>query len=96
MKVSIHYDFPDRTLQNTHYILCKKSLQLANANQQRHVMVVLLTGQKLDVTCDVNSVGKDLMEVVNTQVGLHEHYYFGLSFLQGQFLFHGQYLSIQF
>ncbi|XP_046724590.1 tyrosine-protein phosphatase non-receptor type 13 isoform X4 [Silurus meridionalis] len=49
---------------------------------QRKVYVVLLSGQKLDVSCDVKAVCKDVLDMVIAHVGLVEHHLFGLAYLK--------------
>ncbi|KAM9450564.1 tyrosine-protein phosphatase non-receptor type 13 isoform 2-T2 [Clarias gariepinus] len=48
----------------------------------RKVFVVLLNGQKLEVSCDVKVVCKDVLDMVNAHVGLVEHHLFGLAYLK--------------
>uniref|UniRef100_W5KW42 Tyrosine-protein phosphatase non-receptor type 13 n=1 Tax=Astyanax mexicanus TaxID=7994 RepID=W5KW42_ASTMX len=49
---------------------------------QRKVGVVLLNGQKLEVSCDVKVLCKDVLDMVIAHVGLVEHHLFGLAFLR--------------
>ncbi|XP_060791346.1 tyrosine-protein phosphatase non-receptor type 13 isoform X2 [Neoarius graeffei] len=49
---------------------------------QRKVFVVLLNGQKLEVSCDVKAVCKDVLDMVIAHVGLVEHHLFGLAYLK--------------
>ena len=49
----------------------------------RHIEVVLLNGQRLDVMCDVNTTARQVFDVVVTHLGLPEHYFFGMTFLKG-------------
>ncbi|XP_037401932.1 tyrosine-protein phosphatase non-receptor type 13 isoform X2 [Pygocentrus nattereri] len=49
---------------------------------QRKVGVVLLNGQKLEVSCDVKAVCKDVLDMVIAHVGLVEHHLFSLAFLR--------------
>ncbi|XP_072517400.1 tyrosine-protein phosphatase non-receptor type 13 isoform X2 [Salminus brasiliensis] len=49
---------------------------------QRKVGVVLLNGQKLEVSCDVKALCKDVLDMVIAHVGLVEHHLFGLAFLR--------------
>ncbi|XP_060747703.1 tyrosine-protein phosphatase non-receptor type 13 isoform X3 [Tachysurus vachellii] len=48
----------------------------------RKVFVVLLNGQKLEVSCDVKAVCKDVLDMVIAHVGLVEHHLFGLAYLK--------------
>uniref|UniRef100_A0A4W4G9P7 Tyrosine-protein phosphatase non-receptor type 13 n=1 Tax=Electrophorus electricus TaxID=8005 RepID=A0A4W4G9P7_ELEEL len=48
----------------------------------RRVAVVLLNGQRLDVTCDVKAVCKDVLDMVLAHVGLVESHLFGLAVLK--------------
>ena len=58
-------------------------LQTTNPSNLRNVRVVLLTGQKLNIMCEPNTTGKLVFDVVISHLGLPEHYFFGLTFLQG-------------
>lgn len=49
---------------------------------QRKVGVVLLNGQKLEVSCDVKVLCKDVLDMVVAHVGLVEHHLFGLAILK--------------
>ncbi|KAL0965911.1 hypothetical protein UPYG_G00287730 [Umbra pygmaea] len=49
---------------------------------QRKVGVVLLNGQKLELSCDTKAVCKDVLDMVIAHVGLVEHHLFGLACLQ--------------
>ncbi|XP_008324263.1 tyrosine-protein phosphatase non-receptor type 13 isoform X2 [Cynoglossus semilaevis] len=49
---------------------------------QRKVGVVLLNGQKLELSCDVKAVCKDVLDMVVAHVGLVEHHLFGLAYLR--------------
>ncbi|KAI4881467.1 hypothetical protein NFI96_012213 [Prochilodus magdalenae] len=49
---------------------------------QWKVGVVLLNGQKLEVSCDVKVVCKDVLDMVIAHVGLVEHHLFSLAFLR--------------
>uniref|UniRef100_A0A6Q2WWW7 Tyrosine-protein phosphatase non-receptor type 13 n=1 Tax=Esox lucius TaxID=8010 RepID=A0A6Q2WWW7_ESOLU len=49
---------------------------------QRKVGVVLLNGQKLELSCDIKAICKDVLDMVVAHVGLVEHHLFGLAFLQ--------------
>uniref|UniRef100_A0A672Z0T1 Protein tyrosine phosphatase non-receptor type 13 n=1 Tax=Sphaeramia orbicularis TaxID=375764 RepID=A0A672Z0T1_9TELE len=49
---------------------------------QRKVGVVLLNGQKLELSCDIKAVCKDLLDMVVAHVGLVEHHLFGLAYLR--------------
>lgn len=48
------------------------------------MFVVLLNGQKLEVSCDVKAVCKDVLDMVIAHVGLVEHHLFGLAYLKGE------------
>ncbi|KAK3555981.1 hypothetical protein QTP86_032566 [Hemibagrus guttatus] len=48
----------------------------------RKVFVVLLNSQKLEVSCDVKAVCKDVLDMVIAHVGLVEHHLFGLAYLK--------------
>uniref|UniRef100_A0A667X089 Tyrosine-protein phosphatase non-receptor type 20 n=1 Tax=Myripristis murdjan TaxID=586833 RepID=A0A667X089_9TELE len=49
---------------------------------QKKVGVVLLNGQKLELSCDVKAVCKDVLDMVVAHVGLVEHHLFGLAYLK--------------
>ncbi|XP_068429722.1 tyrosine-protein phosphatase non-receptor type 13 isoform X3 [Clinocottus analis] len=49
---------------------------------QRKVGVVLLNGQKLELTCDIKAVCKDVLDMVVAHIGLVEHHLFGLAYLR--------------
>ncbi|KAM3599920.1 uncharacterized protein V6R79_013813 [Siganus canaliculatus] len=49
---------------------------------QRKVGVVLLNGQKLELSCDIKAVCKDVLDMVVAHIGLVEHHLFGLAFLR--------------
>ncbi|XP_071385495.1 tyrosine-protein phosphatase non-receptor type 13 isoform X1 [Centroberyx affinis] len=49
---------------------------------QRKVGVVLLNGQKLELSCDIKAVCKDVLDMVVAHVGLVEHHLFGLAYLK--------------
>ncbi|KAF7670466.1 hypothetical protein LDENG_00124820 [Lucifuga dentata] len=49
---------------------------------QRKVGVVLLNGQKLELSCDIKAVCKDVLDMVVAHVGLVEHHLFGLAYLR--------------
>ncbi|KAJ8338954.1 hypothetical protein SKAU_G00357400 [Synaphobranchus kaupii] len=55
---------------------------------QRKVGVVLLNGQRLEVSCDAKAVCKDVLDMVVAHVGLVEHNLFGLAYLkENEFFF---------
>ncbi|KAL4617322.1 tyrosine-protein phosphatase non-receptor type 13 isoform X9 [Arapaima gigas] len=49
---------------------------------RRKVSVVLLNGQRLELSCDIKAVCKDVLDMVVAHVGLVEHHLFGLAFLK--------------
>ncbi|KAM4634950.1 tyrosine-protein phosphatase non-receptor type 13 isoform 3-T4 [Polymixia lowei] len=49
---------------------------------QRKVGVVLLNGQRLELSCDIKAVCKDVLDMVVAHVGLVEHHLFGLAYLK--------------
>ncbi|XP_056146193.1 tyrosine-protein phosphatase non-receptor type 13 isoform X1 [Lampris incognitus] len=49
---------------------------------QRKLGVVLLNGQKLELSCDIKAVCKDVLDMVVAHVGLGEHHLFGLAYLK--------------
>ena len=50
---------------------------------QRKVGVLLLNGQKLELSCDIKAVCKDVLDMVVAHIGLVEHHLFGLANLRG-------------
>ncbi|KAM9306684.1 tyrosine-protein phosphatase non-receptor type 13 isoform 2-T2 [Pholidichthys leucotaenia] len=55
---------------------------------QRKVCVVLLNGQKLEMSCDIKAVCKDVLDMVVAHIGLVEHHLFGLAYLrENEFFF---------
>lgn len=53
---------------------------------QRKVGVVLLNSQKLELSCDIKAVCKDVLDMVVAHIGLVEHHLFGLAYLRGTIL----------
>ena len=54
---------------------------LKNPNHARRVVVVLLTGQKLEAMCDPSTTGQQLFEAVITHAELPEFFFFGLTYI---------------
>ncbi|XP_067340068.1 tyrosine-protein phosphatase non-receptor type 13 isoform X3 [Channa argus] len=55
---------------------------------QRKVGVVLLNGQKLELSCDIKAVCKDVLDMAVAHIGLVEHHLFGLAYLkENEFFF---------
>ncbi|KAK5852166.1 hypothetical protein PBY51_023658 [Eleginops maclovinus] len=54
---------------------------------QRKVGVVLLNGQKLELSCDIKAVCKDVLDMVVAHIGLVEHNLFGLAYLRDEEFF---------
>uniref|UniRef100_A0A665WU54 Protein tyrosine phosphatase non-receptor type 13 n=1 Tax=Echeneis naucrates TaxID=173247 RepID=A0A665WU54_ECHNA len=55
---------------------------------QRKVGVVLLNGQKLELSCDIKAVCKDVLDMVVAHIGLVEHHLFSLAYLrENEFFF---------
>ncbi|XP_017263263.1 tyrosine-protein phosphatase non-receptor type 13 isoform X2 [Kryptolebias marmoratus] len=55
---------------------------------QRKVGVVLLNGQKLELSCDVKALCKDVFDMVVAHIGLVEHHLFSLAYLkENEFFF---------
>ncbi|XP_049594937.1 tyrosine-protein phosphatase non-receptor type 13 isoform X5 [Syngnathus scovelli] len=55
---------------------------------QRKLSVVLLSGQKLELTCDLKASCKDTLDMVIAHVGLVERHLFGLAYLtENEFFF---------
>uniref|UniRef100_A0A663LY27 Tyrosine-protein phosphatase non-receptor type 13 n=1 Tax=Athene cunicularia TaxID=194338 RepID=A0A663LY27_ATHCN len=62
-------------------ILTKKG---KNDDSRRKVNVMLLSGQKLELTCDTKTICKDVFDMVVAHIGLVEHHLFGLATLRGK------------
>uniref|UniRef100_A0A8C3L0M7 Tyrosine-protein phosphatase non-receptor type 13 n=1 Tax=Chrysolophus pictus TaxID=9089 RepID=A0A8C3L0M7_CHRPC len=60
-------------------ILTKKG---KNDDTRRKVNVMLLSGQKLELTCDTKTICKDVFDMVVAHIGLVEHHLFGLATLR--------------
>ncbi|NXJ04685.1 PTN13 phosphatase, partial [Odontophorus gujanensis] len=60
-------------------ILTKKG---KNEDTRRKVNVMLLSGQKLELTCDTKTICKDVFDMVVAHIGLVEHHLFGLAILR--------------
>ncbi|XP_060134405.1 tyrosine-protein phosphatase non-receptor type 13 isoform X7 [Zootoca vivipara] len=59
-----------------------------NEDNRRKVNVVLLSGQRLELTCDTKTVCKDVFDMVVAHIGLVEHHLFGLATLkENEFFF---------
>ncbi|XP_044285237.1 tyrosine-protein phosphatase non-receptor type 13 isoform X3 [Varanus komodoensis] len=50
-----------------------------NEDSRRKVNVMLLSGQRLELTCDTKTVCKDVFDMVVAHIGLMEHHLFGLA-----------------
>ncbi|XP_025897082.1 tyrosine-protein phosphatase non-receptor type 13 isoform X2 [Nothoprocta perdicaria] len=60
-------------------ILTKKG---KSDDTRRKVNVMLLSGQKLELTCDTKTICKDVFDMVVAHIGLVEHHLFGLATLR--------------
>ncbi|XP_062899577.1 tyrosine-protein phosphatase non-receptor type 13 isoform X2 [Mobula hypostoma] len=57
-------------------------------DSRRKVNILLLSGQCLELTCDVKSTCKDVFDMVVAHVGLVEHHFFSLAYLkENEFFF---------
>lgn len=56
---------------------------MKNPAHARRVVVVLLTGQKLEVMCDPCTTGQQLFEAIVTHISLPEFFYLGLTYING-------------
>ncbi|XP_010181602.1 PREDICTED: tyrosine-protein phosphatase non-receptor type 13, partial [Mesitornis unicolor] len=70
---------PFITLDLPKSILTKKG---KNDDSRRKVNVMLLSGQKLELTCDTKTISKDVFDMVVAHIGLVEHHLFGLATLR--------------
>ncbi|XP_045426947.1 tyrosine-protein phosphatase non-receptor type 13 isoform X24 [Pipistrellus kuhlii] len=60
-------------------ILTKKG---KNEDNRRKVNVMLLSGQRLELTCDTKTICKDVFDMVVAHIGLVEHHLFALALLK--------------
>ncbi|XP_029455078.1 LOW QUALITY PROTEIN: tyrosine-protein phosphatase non-receptor type 13 [Rhinatrema bivittatum] len=60
-------------------ILAKKG---KNEDTRRKVNIILLSGQRLELTCDIKSTCKDVFDMVVAHIGLVEHHLFALATLK--------------
>ncbi|KAM7155335.1 tyrosine-protein phosphatase non-receptor type 13 isoform 2-T2 [Molossus nigricans] len=60
-------------------ILMKKG---KNEDNRRKVNVILLSGQRLELTCDTKTICKDVFDMVVAHIGLVEHHLFALATLK--------------
>ncbi|XP_060103071.1 tyrosine-protein phosphatase non-receptor type 13 [Heteronotia binoei] len=59
-----------------------------NEESRRKVNILLLSGQRLEVTCDTKTICKDVFDMVVAHIGLVEHHLFGLATLkENEFFF---------
>ncbi|XP_074855678.1 FERM and PDZ domain-containing protein 2 [Carettochelys insculpta] len=75
---------PPVTLQLPGSIVTKKGKSYLS---QRDLNVILLSGQCLEVKCDVKSKARDVFNTVVAYANLVEHFYFGLAYLKGKEFF---------
>ncbi|XP_070614154.1 tyrosine-protein phosphatase non-receptor type 13 isoform X2 [Erythrolamprus reginae] len=50
-----------------------------NEENRRKVNIMLLSGQRLELTCDTKTICKDVFDMVVAHIGLMEHHLFGLA-----------------
>lgn len=48
--------------------------------------IMLLSGQRLELTCDTKTICKDVFDMVVAHIGLVEHHLFALAILKGNCL----------
>ncbi|XP_015687845.1 tyrosine-protein phosphatase non-receptor type 13, partial [Protobothrops mucrosquamatus] len=53
-----------------------------NEDNRRKVNIILLSGQRLELTCDTKTLCKDVFDMVVAHIGLMEHHLFGLASLK--------------
>ncbi|XP_030343953.1 FERM and PDZ domain-containing protein 2 [Strigops habroptila] len=75
---------PPVTLQLPGSIVTKKGKSYLS---QRDLNVILLSGQCLEVQCDIKSKARDVFNTVVAYANLVEHFYFGLAYLKGKEFF---------
>uniref|UniRef100_A0A8D1VIL3 KIND domain-containing protein n=1 Tax=Sus scrofa TaxID=9823 RepID=A0A8D1VIL3_PIG len=54
-----------------------------NEDNRRKVNIMLLSGQRLELTCDTKTICKDVFDMVVAHIGLVEHHLFALATLKG-------------
>ncbi|KAM8800943.1 tyrosine-protein phosphatase non-receptor type 13 [Rhynchonycteris naso] len=73
-------------------ILTKKG---KNEDNRRKVNVMLLNGQRLELTCDTKTICKDVFDMVVAHIGLVEHHLFALATLKdNEYFFVGSDLKL--
>ncbi|XP_042637982.1 tyrosine-protein phosphatase non-receptor type 13 [Orycteropus afer afer] len=70
---------PFITLDLPRSILTKKG---KNDDSRRKVNIMLLSGQRLELTCDTKTICKDVFDMVVAHIGLVEHHLFALATLK--------------
>ncbi|CAM4591661.1 unnamed protein product [Caretta caretta] len=75
---------PPVTLQLPGSIMTKKGKSYLS---QRDLNVILLSGQCLEVKCDIKSKVRDVFNTAMAYANLVEHFYFGLAYLKGKEFF---------
>lgn len=64
-------------------LYCWQTKKGKGEDLRRKVNILLLSGQRLELTCDTKSICKDVFDMVVAQIGLVEHHLFGLAYLKG-------------
>uniref|UniRef100_A0A8C4VYR0 FERM and PDZ domain containing 2 n=1 Tax=Gopherus evgoodei TaxID=1825980 RepID=A0A8C4VYR0_9SAUR len=67
--------------------LCFQTKKGKSYLSQRDLSVILLSGQCLEVKCDIKSKARDVFNTVVAYANLVEHFYFGLAYLKGKEFF---------
>lgn len=83
---------------SVHAYLCvctPQSRKGHSSSSQREVTVVLPNGQYMVVRCDIKSRARDVFDMVVAHANLVEHFYFGLSFLDGKRTCGGTYFILK-
>ncbi|XP_043935753.1 tyrosine-protein phosphatase non-receptor type 13 isoform X1 [Protopterus annectens] len=70
---------PSITLELPSSILAKRG---KSEDVRRKVNIILLSGQRLELTSDIKSSCRDVFEMVVAHIGLVEHHLFGLAYLK--------------
>lgn len=63
--------------------LCFQTKKGKSYLSQRDLNVILLSGQCLEVKCDIKSKARDVFNTAMAYANLVEHFYFGLAYLKG-------------
>lgn len=66
-----------------HFLFQLQTKKGKNEDNRRKVNIMLLSGQRLELTCDTRTICKDVFDMVVAHIGLVEHHLFALATLKG-------------